>query len=71
MNDNAENDDNFFKVAFDRNEETHYDSDVNSNDYYDENDFFNDKNEDFINASAYPVVKAPSSDMIAKREYII
>lgn len=67
-NENADNEDNYFSLAFDKIEETNYDSDVNSNDFYDENDFFNDKNPDYVKASPYPTIKAPSSESVTKRE---
>ena len=64
----AETEENFFTVEFDKNDETRYDSDVNSNDHYNINDFFNDKNNEYANASSYPNVKPPSNDIFSNFE---
>lgn len=65
---NFDNDENFFNVQFDKYDETRYDSDVNSNDIYDDDDFFNENNLDYVNASSYPKMKVPSNDIMSKNE---
>jgi len=47
------------------------DSDVNPNDEFDEDDYFNDNNQEYSIASAFPKSQPPNDAVLRKLEYLI